>query len=87
MEPAFPAEAGTFRADSRLIAMIDSAMAVGYYHVQGLSVLKGGPATGYWTAAIISDDLNYDLNLFGGCAPPYFVISDRLWVLEDRITP
>ena len=88
-DPALPAEAGTFRADSRLIAMVDGSTAVGYYHVMGsaLSVLKGGPATGYWTAAVISEDPHYDLNLFGGCAPPYFVISERLWVLEDRITP
>ena len=37
--------------------------------------------------AVISEDPHSDLNLFGGCAPPYFVISDRLWVLEERITP
>jgi len=87
--PALPIEAGTFRADSRLVAMIDETTAVGYYHVLGnaLAVLKGGPSTGYWTAAVISEDPHYDLNLFGGCAPPYFVISERLWVLEDRITP
>jgi len=88
-DPAHPREIGTLRADSRLIAIIDDATAIGYYHVLGnaLSVLKGGPVTGYWTAAVISEDPHYDLNLFGGCAPPYFVISDRLWVLEDRITP
>jgi hypothetical protein len=87
--PALPVDAGTFRADSRLIAIIDDATAIGYYHVLGnaLSVLKGGPATGYWTAAVISEDPHTGLNLFGGCAPPYFVISERLWVLEDRITP
>jgi len=87
--PALPVEAGTFRADSRLVAMVDETMAVGYYHILGnaLSVLKGGPSTGYWTAAVISEDPHYDLNLFGGCAPPYFVISERLWILEDRITP
>lgn len=87
--PALPVEAGTFRADSRLVAMIDETTAVGYHHALGnaLSVLKGGPATGYWTAAVISEDPHSDLNLFGGCAPPYFVISDRLWVLEERITP
>jgi hypothetical protein len=69
--------------------MIDETTAIGYYHVLGnaLSVLKGSPATGYWTAAIISEDPHCDLNEFGGCAPPYFVISERLWVLEDRITP
>jgi hypothetical protein len=88
-DPAHPREIGTFRADSCLIAVIDDATAIGYYHVLGnaLSVLKGGPVTGYWTAAIISEDPHYDLNEFGGCAPPYFVISERLWVLEDRITP
>lgn len=87
--PALPVEAGTFRADSRLVAMIDETTAVGFYHVLGnaLSVLKGGPATGYWTAAVISEDPHYDLDLFGGCAPPYFVIGERLWVLEDWITP
>ena len=87
--PALPVEAGTFRADSRLVAMVDETTAVGYYHILGnaLSVLKGGPSSGYWTAAVISEDPHYDLNLFGGCAPPYFVISERLWILEDRITP
>jgi hypothetical protein len=87
--PALPVEAGTFRADSRLVAMIDENTAVGYHYVLGnaLSVLKGGPTVGYWTAAVISEDPHYDLNIFGGCAPPYFVISERLWVLEDRITP
>jgi hypothetical protein len=87
--PALPVEVGTFRADSRLVAMIDENTAVGYHYVLGnaLSVLKGGPTTGYWTAAVISEDPHYDLNIFGGCAPPYFVISERLWILEDWVNP
>jgi hypothetical protein len=88
-DPAHPLKFGTLRADSRLLAIVDEATAVGYYHVMGnaLSVLKGGLAAGFRTAAIVSEDPHYDLNEFGGCAPPYFVIGERLWVLEDRITP
>jgi hypothetical protein len=88
-DPAHPLKFGTLRADSRLLAIVDEATAVGYYHVMGnaLSVLKGGLAVGFRTAAIVSEDPHYDLNEFGGCAPPYFVIGERLWVLEDRITP
>ncbi|MGZ5514867.1 MAG: hypothetical protein ACXW2O_07180, partial [Candidatus Aminicenantales bacterium] len=61
--------------------------AVGRYYTMGLSlsVLKGSLAGGFQTVALISEDPRYDFNDFEGCAPPYYVISDRLYILEDRI--
>jgi hypothetical protein len=87
--PDVPLAAGTVRADSRLIGIVDDATAIGYYHTLGnaLSVLKGSLTGGFQTVALISEDPHYDLNEFGGCVPPYYVISNRLWVLEDRIIP
>lgn len=87
--PAVPRTAGVFKADSRLIAVADDATAIGYYYAMGnaLSVLKGGLTSGFSTAAIISEDPRYDLNEFEGCFPPYFIISKRLWILEDRPAP
>lgn len=84
--PAIPRSAGTVVADSRLVSIVDDTTAIGYYCAMGgaLSVLKGSLASGFKTAAIISEDPQYHLNEFGGCAPPYFVISNRLWVLEER---
>lgn len=88
-DPLVPRRAGTVAADSRLIGIVDDATAIGYYHTMGnaLSVLKGSLAAGFRTVALISEDPHYDLNEFGGCASPYYVISHRLWVLEDRIIP
>ncbi len=87
--PAAPQPAGTLLADSRLLSIVDDDTAIGYYHVLGnaLSVLKGGLAGGFQTVALISEDPHYDLNEFGGCAPPYYLVSNRLWILEDRIIP
>lgn len=84
--PAAPRPAGLVRADSLLISLIDDATAIGYYYTLGnaLSVLKGNLVAGFRTAAVISEHPHYDLNEFGGCAPPFFVISNRLWVLEER---
>jgi hypothetical protein len=84
--PVTPWISGVVKADSQLISVVDDSTAIGYYYAMfnTLSVLKGGLATGFRTAAIISEDPKCDLNEFGGCAPPYFVISNRLWILEDR---
>ncbi len=88
-DPLVPRRAGTVAADSRLIGIVDDATAIGYYYTMGnaLSVLKGSLAAGFRTVALISEDPHYDLNEFGGCASPYYVISHRLWLLEDRIIP
>ncbi|MGZ5555899.1 MAG: hypothetical protein ACXW3H_09245 [Candidatus Aminicenantales bacterium] len=85
--PALPQPAGSVQADSRLLAVIDDSTAVGRYYTMGLSlsVLKGSLAGGFQTVALISEDPRYDFNDFEGCAPPYYVISDRLYILEDRI--
>lgn len=80
--PALPRYQGMVWADSRLIAVIDEVTAIGIYHNMGLfcSVLKGNLAVGFRTEAIIT---RYGINEFGGCAPPYFVIGHRLWILEN----
>jgi len=85
-DPASPQAAGVFQADARLIAIADDGTAAGSYHVRGaaISVLQGSLTAGYTTTAIVSDDSINDLNEFGGCSPPYFIIGHRLWILEDR---
>ena len=84
--PLLPQSGQAFQSDSLLEALINDHTAVGYYRVLGnaLSVLNGSVSSGFHTVAIVSEDPRYDLNQFGGCAPPFYVIGERLWVLEER---
>ncbi len=85
-DPASPQADGIVQADARLISIVDGATAVGRYYAMGtaLAVLQGSLTTGYATTAIISEDPKYDINEFGGCYPPFFIITNHLWILEDR---
>lgn len=84
--PASPQIAGVFPADSELICFPDATMAVGRYNLVGsaVTVLQGNFSIGYTTTAVVSGESIRLSNDFGGCAPPYFIIGNRLWILEDR---
>jgi hypothetical protein len=84
--PLLPRTKPAVLADSRLVAVIDDETAVGYYHVLGgaLAVLSGSMTTGFRTVALVSEDQSMNLNEFGGCARPFYVIGERLWILEER---
>ena len=86
--PLLPQTMPAALADSRLVAVIDDETAVGYYYAIGnaLAVLNGGMTTGFRTVALVSEDPTTDLNEFGGCARPYYVIGERLWILEERVS-
>lgn len=86
--PLLPQTKPAVLADSRLVAVIDDETAVGYYHVLGsaLAVLSGSMTTGFRTVALVSEDLSMNLNEFGGCARPFYVIGERLWILEERVS-
>lgn len=70
-----------FLADSELIAIIDDTIATGrsYNHCDNC-VLLGDFVSGFKTASIIAE---YPQE-FGGYAPPYFVIAERLWKFEEQ---
>ncbi|OYD14151.1 hypothetical protein CH333_08835 [candidate division WOR-3 bacterium JGI_Cruoil_03_44_89] len=82
-DPANPASTGGFSADSWLIEVVDDSSAAGhyYFHSQSISVLSGSISDSFYTIAIISESA---LGGFGGGAPPYFIIGNQLWKLEDR---
>ncbi len=84
--PASPQIAGIFPADSELLSFLGTTMAVGRYNLVGsaVTVLQGNFYSGYTTIAVVSGESIRLSNDFGGCSPPYFVIGNRLWILEDR---
>lgn len=86
--PLFPQTMPPALADSRLVAVIDDETAVGYYYVLGnaLAVLYGSMTTGFRTVALVSENPITVYGEFGGCARPFFVISERLWILEERVS-
>ncbi|MBA7684231.1 hypothetical protein ES703_92622 [subsurface metagenome] len=70
-----------FLADSELIAIINDTTAVGRtYRYNVVSVLSGDFVSGFKTVSIVTEDPIE----FGGYAPPYFVIAERLWKFEEQ---
>lgn len=79
---------GYFKADSRLLSVVDEFTAVGLYckHTRVsssriVSVMHGSTTDGFETVAI---GIRYDPADLGLHAPPYFVFGQELWRLEDR---
>lgn len=70
-----------FLAESELMAIINDTTAVGRtYRYNVVSVLSGDFISGFKTVSIVTE---YPIE-FGGYAPPYFVIAERLWKFEEQ---
>jgi hypothetical protein len=86
-DPAHPSTSGFFSADSKLFEIVDDRIAIGRYYLWtgATSVLIGDINQGFKTIAIITDHpwVQIFLHESEGCAPPYFIIGERLWKLED----
>jgi len=86
-DPAHPTPSALFPADSNLFQIINETTALGRYYVWtgAISVLSGDITSGFQTIAIITDNtwLQSSLHEFEGCAPPYFIIGENLYKLED----
>ena len=70
-----------FLAESELMAIINDTTAVGRtYRYNVVSVLSGDFISGFKTVSIVTE---YPIE-FGGYAPPYFIIAERLWKFEEQ---
>jgi hypothetical protein len=87
-DPAKLLDTGFFSADSRLLKIINDTTALGRHNVWSgaISILSGNITQGFWTVAISTDNPFSQLSLhqFEGCYPPYFIIGEQLWKLEER---
>jgi len=90
-DPTNPTTNGFFSADSRLFKIINDSTAMGRYHgwAEAISILSGNITQGFKTVAISTDNPFLPFFLlkfheFEGCFPPYFIIGEQLWKLEDR---
>lgn len=87
-DPINPLTAGFFSADSQLLEIINETTAIGRYNVYtgAISVLSGNIIQGFKTVAIITDNpfIQIFLHESEGCAPPYFIIGECLYKLENR---
>jgi hypothetical protein len=81
--PEDPANTYAFTATGRIEEMVNDSTAVGryYYHGDALCVFRRVSLTQFETIGIVSE-LGYREH--GGCKPPYFIIGERLWKLEER---
>ncbi|UCG31324.1 MAG: hypothetical protein JSV53_05455 [candidate division WOR-3 bacterium] len=80
--PANPSFGGSFTADSWLYDLVDGDYAVGLYGSYFVaSILAGDHANGFSTIAIYPW---HALGEYGGGNPPYFIIAERLWVIEPN---
>jgi len=81
--PATPTQLNSFSADSWITGIVSDNIAYGnyYYHSQTISVLAGSISDNFHTVATVSEGT---IDGIGGIYPPYFVIGDRLWRLNDR---
>lgn len=87
-DPAKLLAIGFFSADSRLLKIINDTAAVGRYNEWSgaISVLSGNITQGFRTVAITTDNpfSQSMFHQFEGCNPPYFIIGEQLWKLEER---
>jgi hypothetical protein len=83
-DPANPLDLDGFTARGRIEDIVDDSTAVGryYYHDSALSVFRRDPQGDFEPIAIASEFYGYKEHQ--GCNPPYFVIGDRLWKMEER---
>ena len=82
-DPANPSDVYTLDATGRINDIIDNSTAVGryYYHDNALCVFRRNLLGDFETIAIVSE-LGYRWHQ--GYNPPYFIIGDRLWKMEER---
>ena len=83
-DPANPSDLDGFTARGRIEDIADDSTAVGryYYHDSALSVFRRNSQGDFETIAIVSEF--YGHREHHGCNPPYFIIGDRLWKMEER---
>jgi len=85
--PADPLTFGFFSADSQLLEIINETTAIGRYYLWSgaISVLNGDMTQGFKTVAIITDNpfIQIYIHESEGCSPPYFIIGEQLWKLEN----
>jgi hypothetical protein len=82
--PPSPHEEGTFVADAWLSDIINENTAVGRYYfdyTESIAILKGSITNSFSTVAIVSEGELWEG--FGGSMPPYYIIGNNLWKLED----
>jgi hypothetical protein len=82
-DPANPVEIGTFTADCDFSALVSDTMITGIWPLAGrtgMAILEGDLQTQFSTTAVIYSQSGPPE--FHGYAPPYFVISDGLYILE-----
>jgi len=79
--PANPSFGGSFSADSWLRDLVDGEYAVGSYGGCFItSILTGDAVNGFSTIAIHP----WQGWTYGGSRPPYFIIAERLWIIEPN---
>jgi hypothetical protein len=87
-DPARLLDTGFFSADSRLLKIINDTTALGRHNVWSgaISILSGDITQGFWTVAISTDNpfVQVPFHEFEGSYPPYFIIGEQLWKLEER---
>jgi len=83
-DPANPEEIGSFSVTGILEGIINDSTAVGryYYYNDGLCVFERSRHGNFETVAIVSEF--YGTWYHHGNTPPYFLIGDKLWKLEER---
>lgn len=83
-DPADPSDAGEFTANGRIEYIIDDYTAVGRYYFDNnaLSVFLWDPHGEFVSVAMVSEFYGYRYH--HGSTPPYFLIGEKLWKLEER---
>lgn len=83
-DPANRSDIGGFAADGRIDNIEDDFTAVGRYYFDGdaLSVFKRTTGGDFEAVAMVSEFYGYRFH--HGSAPPYYLIGEKLWKLEER---
>ncbi len=81
--PWNPSFHGAFTADAWLYDLFNGEYAVGYYKVpcKSTCILSGDIDNGFNTIAILPA---WQTPVYGGGYPPYFILGDSLWILEEN---
>lgn len=83
-DPRYPLEEYDFSATGQIEDIIDDSTAIGrfYFDDTALCVFRRNPQGDFETIAIVSEFYGYKEHQ--GCNPPYFIIGDRLWKMEEQ---
>jgi hypothetical protein len=86
-DPRHPSTVGNFTADAQVFKIINDSTAMGKFNVWtgAVSILDGSLAQGFKTIAVITDNpfSQVPFHQFEGCAPPFFIIGECLYKLEE----